>query len=194
MSNGKIIDIGWGKNSARQKRADLIFSRIYPFLKNSRTIIDIGCGDGLVSHLLQTKGKNVASVDIADKSVIPKLNVIVYDGKTLPFPNRKFDTALLLTVLHHTPDPKIVFKEAVRVAKRIIIIEDIYTNIFQKIFNVFFDSWQNKPLKFFWDSYKSDQEWKKFFKDNGFRASDSNYYQDIPYLHGLYVLEKLSKS
>lgn len=190
MFKSKIIDIGWGKNSARQKRANLIFTRIYPFLKNTGNVIDIGCGDGFVSHFLQKKGKKVTSVDIADKSVIPNLKVIVYDGKTLPFPSRKFDTALLLTVLHHTPDPKIVFNEATRVASRILIIEDIYTNIFQKIFNVFFDSWQNKPLKFFWNSYKSDGEWKKFFEDKGLKVIATEYFQDIPYLHGLYALKK----
>ncbi len=190
MFNGKIIDIGWGKNKSRINRANLIFKRIYPFIKNSKTVIDIGCGEGLISHLLKKKGKNVASVDIADKSVIPDFKVIVYDGKKLPFSRQKFDIALLLTVLHHTPDPQIVFEEAARVASKVIIIEDIYTNIFQKIFNVFFDSWQNKPLRFFWNSYKSDGEWKKFFLDKRFKVIASDYYQDIPYLHALYILEK----
>lgn len=190
MFNGKIIDIGWGKNKSRINRANLIFKRIYPFIKNYETVIDIGCGEGLISHLLLKKGKNVASVDIADKSVIPDFKVIVYDGKKLPFSRQKFDIALLLTVLHHTPDPKIVFDEAARVATRIIIIEDIYTNIFQKLFNVFFDSGQNKPLRFFWNSYKSDTAWKTIFKNQGFTVIAMNYYQDIPYLHALYVLEK----
>lgn len=190
MFNGKIIDIGWSKNKSRLERTNLIFNRIYPFLKNSQNIIDIGCGEGLLSHLLQKKGKEVTLVDIADKSVIPKLKVIVYDGKKLPFPKKKFDTALLLTVLHHTPDPKIVFNEAARVAKKIIVIEDIYTNLLQKTFNVFFDSWQNKPLRFFWNSYKSDSEWKKFFIDKEFKVAATKYYQDIPYLHALYVLKK----
>lgn len=191
MFKGKIIDIGWGKNNFRLQRAQLIFKRIYPFLNNSQYIVDLGCGEGLIAHLLQKKGKNVTPVDIANNSVISNLKVIIYDGKKLPFARLEFESALLLTVLHHTPDPEIVFNETARVAKRIIIIEDIYTNIFQKLFNVFFDSWQNKPLRFFWDSYKSDREWKKFFKDKGFKVIATDYFQDIPYLHGLYVLEKL---
>ncbi len=194
MFKGKIIDIGWGKKNLKLQRANLIFKRIYPFLKNSQNIIDIGCGEGLISHLLQKKGKEVTLVDIADKSSIPDLKVIIFDGKNLPFAAQAFDTALLLTVLHHTPDPKIVLKEVGRVARKIILIEDLSTNIFQKLFNVFFDSWQNKPLRFFWNSYKSDSEWKKFFIDKGFKVTATDYYQDIPYLHGLYVLEKLPAS
>ena len=194
MFKGKIIDIGWGKKNLKLQRANLIFKRIYPFLKNSQNIIDIGCGEGLISHLLQKKGKEVTLVDIADKSSIPDLKVIIFDGKNLPFAAQAFDTALLLTVLHHTPDPKIVLKEVGRVARKIILIEDLSTNIFQKLFNVFFDSWQNKPLRFFWNSYKSDSEWKKFFIDKGIKVTATDYYQDIPYLHGLYVLEKLPAS
>ena len=47
-----------------------------------------------------------------------------------------FDTALLLMVMHHTPDPEIVFSEAARVAKAVVVIETSFTNPINKFFTV----------------------------------------------------------
>lgn len=186
----KIIDLGWDNESFRKRRASIIVGRIFPFLINAGKIIDIGCGECYIASFLKKKGKEITGVDIAARSEVGDIKVILYDGKKLPFKNKEYDVALLLTVLHHTPDPNIIFLEAARVAEKIIIIEDIHTNIIQKILNVLIDSWQNKPLRFFWDSYKSDNKWRKFFQNHGFKISHVNYYQDMPYLHAVYFLEK----
>ncbi len=190
QQNRKIIDLGWSNEFFRKKRAAIIVERFFHYLKNSKNIIDIGCGEGYIADILVKRGKKITGVDVSDRSEVSDIKVTLYDGQKLPFRDKEFDTALLLTVLHHTENPQIVFDEAARVAKNLIIIEDIYTNIFQKILNVFIDSWQNKPLRFYWDSYKSDKNWRRFFKDHDFKISTSTYYQDIPYLHAVYLLEK----
>jgi len=38
--------------------------------------------------------------------------------------------ALLPTILHHTPEPDDIIKESARIAKRLIIIEDVYEGRF----------------------------------------------------------------
>ena len=49
----------------------------------------------------------------------------VYDGVHLPFEDGVFDYALLVFVLHHTPDPLVVLKEALRVSRHgVIIVEN----------------------------------------------------------------------
>src|SRR3989344_699366 len=98
-------------------RSNVVVDRISPYIKTSKKIIDIGSGTGDIAFLLEKGGKNVTPVDVGDFHGPRLVKTIIYDGKTLPFPNRSFNTALLLMVMHHTPDPDVVFAEAARVAK-----------------------------------------------------------------------------
>src|SRR3990167_10972285 len=116
-----------------QKRAKLVVDRILPYIKHSRRIIDIGCGTGHVANLLTKHGKKITPVDISNKSLVKIIKPIIYDGKHLPFPNQLFDTSLLLMVLHHTQEPSVVFSEAARVGKELVIIETVYKKLFDKI-------------------------------------------------------------
>lgn len=164
------------KGKSRQEK---IVERITPFLKTSQKIVDIGCGKGLVTKLLRQKGKKVTAVDVKSFKYPREISdVILYDGQKLPFPNNSFDTALLITVMHHTPNPSIVFKEAARVGKEIVIVETTYRNLWQKNYTVVVDSMVNLQPKFYKDSYKSDNEWRELFKDNGFKIISSQFFED----------------
>jgi hypothetical protein len=103
--------------------------------------------------------------------------------------------ALLLMVMHHTPDPEIVFSEASRVAKEVVVIETSYTNSINRFFTIISDAIGNLRLEAFWGSYKTDSEWKKFFENHGFKITESQKFHDtnlgiIPFLHILYFLKK----
>ena len=145
---------------ARQK-----FQRIAGYLQKSDKILDVGCGPGSTCLLLKNHGYDVAPLDIRNLSLAPEIRPLIYGGKTMPFVNDAFDVALILTVLHHTPDPRAVLLEAKRVAQRIIVIEDIYTNRVQQYLTYLMDSLVN--LEFFGHphSNKSDPEWKKLFSE-----------------------------
>lgn len=103
-------------------------------------IIDVGCGDGLVSHLLRTKAKdnnlNIGKTYLADTHQYLNSAVInnedypwvslneIYDA--IPIQGQQFDCALLLTVLHHSENPRDVLRACYRLLKTngiIIIIE-----------------------------------------------------------------------
>src|SRR5919108_3625942 len=99
-----------------------------PFLNKDEKILDLGCGQCIHSKLLKDHGFDVTSVDVKARSIYPDITPIVYDGKTLPFKDNEFDTCMLIAVLHHTPDPELVIKEAMRVSQKLIIREDIYSN------------------------------------------------------------------
>ena len=105
-----------------QKRAKVVVGRVLPYIKHSKKIIDIGCGTGHVADLLTKEGKDITPVDISNKSLVNSIKPIIYDGKHLPFPDQSFDTSLLLMVLHHIPEPSVVFSEAARVGKELVII------------------------------------------------------------------------
>jgi len=67
----------------------------------------------------------------------------LYDGKKIPYDDDSFDVALLITVLHHTPHPEKILQEAQRVAKKIVLVEDVYSTVFHKYVTYFFDSLVN---------------------------------------------------
>ena len=51
--------------------------------------------------------------------------MVVYDGKIIPFPDNYFDVVIVSFVLHHIPDQKFSLNELRRVAKRMIVLEDL---------------------------------------------------------------------
>lgn len=149
--------------------------RIEQYLSYQDKILDIGTGPGSVYLLLSELGYNVTPVDVEDQTFSKEIEPVIYNGKKLPYEDDSFDTALLLTVLHHTPNPKEVLLEAKRVSKKIIIIEDIYTNPLQKYLTYIVDSIVNME---FWGhphSNKPDQEWRNLFKELGLTLKTTRY-------------------
>ncbi len=171
-------------------RSETVVKRVFPYIKTSKKIIDIGSGTGDVAFIFRKRGKDITPVDVSNFHGPRLIKITIYDGKTVPFPNNSFDTALLLMVLHHTPDPNIVFSEAARVAKNIVIIETSFTNPINKFFTVILDAIGNLRLDAFWNSYKKDEEWKVFFDKHGFNIKKSQKFKDIPFLHILYYLQR----
>jgi SAM-dependent methyltransferase len=157
--------------------------------------VDIGSGTGGVAAILQDMGKMVTPVDVADFHGLRLLNPVIYNGRNLPFSNGSFDTALLLMVMHHTPDPNGVFLEASRVAKEIVVIETSYTGFLNKLLTVLVDAAGNLTHKIYWSSYKTDESWRKFFSSFGFAVVASEKFPDknlgLPFLHVSYYLRRL---
>ncbi len=153
-------------------RLSLVWARgkiehIEHLLPDAGNILDIGSGRGVVTRVLRERGFEVTPLDVRDRSTEPALSPVVYDGTAIPFPDKAFDCALLLTVLHHTPDPDAVLREAARVARRIIIIEDVYTNTLQKYLTFFTDSLFNLEFRGHPHSNRTDAEWRRSFERLG---------------------------
>jgi SAM-dependent methyltransferase len=104
------------------RRARVLSDWFAEFVPRGARVLDVGCGDGLISALLKSKR---ADIEILGTDVLPRSSthvpVHLFDGSTLPFDNGVFDVALFSDVLHHTDDPKILLREASRVAHRVLI-------------------------------------------------------------------------
>ncbi len=172
-------------------RANDLISKIKPFLNKEDHILDIGAGTCNVSEILLGEGYNIVPLDIQDLSFVDDIKPILYDGNKIPFNDNKFDLALIVTVLHHTPHPEKIIREARRVSKRIIIIEDIYTNIFHKYLTYFFDSLVNLEFIGHPHTNKNDKQWRAVFNKFGLKLVEARYSRFlIVFFNATYHLKK----
>jgi len=160
----------WGKTWVKKKVQPFL-----SYLNGSDKILDIGSGNGLVAHALRESGYDVTPLDVADLSYNESVKPVVYDGREMPFEDKKFDVALLLTVLHHIDQPDEVLREACRVARRVIIIEDIYENKLQKKLTFVVDSFINWGYAACPHTNKDDQEWRETFETMNMQLENVTY-------------------
>lgn len=92
--------------------------------KTHGKLLDVGCGNKpylpiFAPHVSEYVGIEheavYAQTEAASREHGPDL---VYDGRTLPFPNAHFDTVLNVQVLEHTPQPQQLLNEMARVLKK----------------------------------------------------------------------------
>jgi len=145
-------------------RARIKVRRILPFLSKEIRIIDVGAGNCGVCKILSESGFSVQPVDIKNRSRFKDIFPLIIDGDSLPFPDKSFEMVLLLTVLHHTTQPELLLREAKRVSSSIIVMEDVYTNFFQKQFTYLSDSIVNWEFKDHPHNNKTDGGWKRCFE------------------------------
>jgi ubiquinone/menaquinone biosynthesis C-methylase UbiE len=173
----KIISKLWLNDAYRKIEAFEIF------LNKNDKIIDIGGGLGTVSYILNKKGFSTIVIDLHDLSIFQEIQPIVYNGTTIPYDDKSFDVALVLTVLHHAKSPEIILNEAKRVAKRIIVIEDVYNSLLQKYITFVIDSFAN--FQFFNHPHgnKTQNEWTRLFKDLNMEIIECKFQKIAPFIH-----------
>jgi len=159
------------------RRAEVKRKRLVPFYRSPENILEVGSGNGALTVLLRKEGNAVTALDIADRSIFPDVDPILYDGGSFPFADRTFDTCQLITMLHHTPDPELLIREAMRVADRIIIMEDIYEGELQKHITFLADSLVNGEFHGHPHTNRTDAAWRETFNRLGLRVEFSEEYR-----------------
>lgn len=90
-----------------------------------KTILDLGCGYGAYSLALAAEGRQCVGAEINMKYLASAstsgLPVVAVDS-VLPFPDRSFDTVILLEVIEHVPQLESILKEAFRVARGNVLV------------------------------------------------------------------------
>jgi len=75
-------------------------------------VLDVGCGMGLMETHLDGAFAELVGVDPASQAIEYAQRSAVcarfasYDGRCLPFPDRQFDVAFAVCVMHHVPPPQ----------------------------------------------------------------------------------------
>ena len=80
-----------------------------------KNILDVGAGDGLITHLLGAKGIEAEpeGVRLAQEKGV---DVIQGDAYKLPFEDNSFEAVTMIDVIEHLEDPEKALQEARRVA------------------------------------------------------------------------------
>ena len=137
-------------------------------------ILDIGCGDGLIDHLIMQKKPdvNIRGIDILVRET-PMIPVTVFDGVHIPFENDFFDNSILIDVLHHTENPQALLKEAARVTKKNILIKDhiksgVWSEMILKMMDYAGNAHHGVNLPY---NYLTWDQWLELFRETGVKKS-----------------------
>ncbi|MFW9922363.1 MAG: class I SAM-dependent methyltransferase [Candidatus Thorarchaeota archaeon] len=101
-----------------------IFSRLE--INGQESILDIGCGTGMLLGLLNNhkeKSTKLVGIDISLEMVKiankkhPEIDFLVADSDSLPLRENTFSKIISVTVLQNLPEPKYTINEIFRVSK-----------------------------------------------------------------------------
>jgi SAM-dependent methyltransferase len=133
----------------------------------TRRLLDVGCGDGSLALAIQ---KLRPDIEIHGLDVYRRPNtaipVTVFDGFSLPFNAKEFDVVMFADVLHHTTDPHLLMREALRVAQCGVAIKDHVQRGFLERKTLTFMDWVGNArhgvaLPY---NYWSPQQWQSAFE------------------------------
>lgn len=150
-------------------RAQKKITLILPLLPQASSILDVGSGNCGLVKLLRAEGLSVVASDVRDLSYFPEIKPHIINSPTLPFEDNDFDVVTMITVLHHAPAVHHLplLKEAARIGKRILIMEDVYSNPIQKHLTFWMDSLVNMEFLGHPHSNRNIGGWKKLFTELG---------------------------
>jgi ubiquinone/menaquinone biosynthesis C-methylase UbiE len=97
-----------------------------------RTLLDVGCGEGVLTHQWAHKPQieRIVGIDLDDPQLHeawngrqhPNLEYRVMKAENLPFEDGEFEAATAIEVLEHVPDPEHTVSEMARVASKHLLV------------------------------------------------------------------------
>lgn len=128
MNNSRDSQKYLTSNPLKRKLINKFLKDMYFYIKQlqSKTILDIGCGEGFVDMFLLQKNPRyqIKGVDISQQKIkiakkrMPRLSVQEADAYNLPFKANTFDLTICTEVLEHLDNPQKAISEALRVSRQ----------------------------------------------------------------------------
>lgn len=108
-----------------KRRVRVLSRHLAEMLPKEATVLDVGCGDGLIAKLImgQRPDVRIEGIDVLVRAQT-HIPVRAFDGARIPHSDRSFDVVMFVDVLHHTDDPMVLLREAVRVARKAVVLKD----------------------------------------------------------------------
>jgi len=151
------------------RRVEILKNHLLSFIPKDMPLtgLDVGCGPGTIASEMQKERKNLQfiGVDILSRPT-SAIKTVIYDGKTIPFPDKSFEFIMLIDVLHHTEDAEAILLECLRVSSDFILIKDHICNSAVDKYLLRFMDWignrahgVNLPY-----NYLSIQQWQALYQ------------------------------
>lgn len=107
------------------KRLDFIRKNLQASLPPNGTVLDVGCGNGIISLQLGKDGFNIKGIDVSEKAIekaratnpFPNVRFEVADADKLKAGGESFDAIICSEVLEHLNQPARLLKELVPILK-----------------------------------------------------------------------------
>lgn len=120
-------------NSLRDYAHNTELKSIIKSIKKTDKIIDVGCGEGMLTLMLAKKGvgqivgmditpKNIKNAKNYSKNENLKITYLVGDAENVNFPDNSFDIVTSTHVLEHLPNISLGAKELYRLTKKRAIV------------------------------------------------------------------------
>jgi SAM-dependent methyltransferase len=97
--------------------------------RRGQRLLEVGCGTGIFLATLHRAGFDVTGLDAspamleaARERLGPRADLQLGQAEHLPFGDKEFDFAVLLTVLEFCPDPGLALREAARVTRKALLV------------------------------------------------------------------------
>lgn len=184
--NSYVVWPWWSRFKAKTKSKLLL-----PYLKKGEKVLEVGAGNAALTVLLRESGIPVTALDVEDGSHFEDVVPVLASGISMPFEDHQFDTVQMITMLHHTSDPDALIREASRVGRRLIVLEDVYSNLVQKYLTLFMDSLANMEFKGHPHSNRTDKEWRVSFDKLGLIVVEVRHQSALLFFQQrLYLLDR----
>ncbi len=193
----RVLDgiVKYFAHGALEVRAEKIVQIFENQIPQGSLILDLGGGWGFYADPLKKRGHEHLVLDVVNPGY-QKAPVVLYDGLKIPFPDQSFDVTILMTMLHHVPDPEALFREVRRVTRqKVVVVEDLYHHAVGRFWTICRDRFLNVEFMAHPHQFRKDGGWREFFKMTGFAVSSfKGFYtwlSGFRILNGIYVLEKV---
>jgi SAM-dependent methyltransferase len=164
----------WHQKLVFDRRVHVLSEALAGQIPEGASVLDVGCGDGTIGSLIAgLRGDvNVQGVEVMARPAC-KIPCGVFDGTTLPFADDSFDVCMLVDVLHHTGDIRVLLRDASRVSRSFILIKDhLNENLLDNWTLRFMDWVGNRPhgvrLAY---NYQSRGQWSAHFSECGLQEA-----------------------
>jgi SAM-dependent methyltransferase len=123
MNQQNLADREWEAPVWGNYQTNMEFLHRVGLLDKPGTILEVGCGKGMLLKALQAAGHTALGIDIDPapiavcRSVYPELAVEVASGDSIPFPAASFDVVVSFDVFEHIRDSDRHLREVARVLK-----------------------------------------------------------------------------
>lgn len=187
--------VEWLVKSARDTEVSKRISAMRPYVRANDVLLDVGAGRGdfskVVASVFDAKVNGVDIIDYQNQDI----DIVMFDGISLPFPDKSHDVVFAAFVLHHTQHQADLLQEIRRVARReVIIFEDTYSSPWQWAFVCWNDYHSNiiiGNIRAFKESgrfsvpqmpipctFRRVEAWQSLFSTLGYRLKSSTIRHD----------------